>query len=991
MNKKLKTMIVIFSLAAVIALGGAFAFALSGDKAEHFDYSFAPMLSDGEDEPQEFAQTLPVTLKLVFEGYELGDYDYAGAEELLVYVDAGDAETVLFNPAWVSHLPPRAGYVFDGTDEDTQAIDPNGGTVFHLRFRRTNVVLRLELAENSNVSQAFALRFGTPIAPHLAEFAALMNDSSNSTFYKYGHVFNAWSQNIPSGATLPAGGLTLSATYKPAQWTASFAFDSRTNFTSAVTASASSAKVVFGESFTLPSAGGTVRNYGYELQGWIDDAGVSHAPGSSLVMDKENRSFTADWKPLTFDVTFVYKQGDNPADSTTQTVKYSFDQAFNFPVVDNPVTADTSSAWAQETGRVMRGHALSQWICQENSAIKFSPDEKGKLLLEGNMTLVATQNPAEYPVIFTWSGGTKTVMVKYAQSINSALTGTNGLVWLWDYAGDNNTVAFNAAPAANRAKTKGYSIDTWTEELRTGTSNDYNKSNHNPNFGTMSDNTRKFTAIETAIVYPVRLYEYNDARGQWNLRDTLQVTFDSYATPPNLYHATNVPGRYFMGWSANQNLNAVVGGGRDAQILMSEEGMNLYARYDSPVNYYVNFYDEYDKLVKTELVHTENKTQVSSIAPADRFQPTPPEGYHFTTWSDEDDGQTVALTRMPARRVNFYGEYKINRFDVVYKYKDKAGKWVETAALRHYSGQTLSVPSPLPNVTSSTYEAFFNTNTERFTGWNTGIVPGRDKAVGANSGKITYTAQYTKPKISNFTAALPRLQQPFAAGKPIDLALEDLVLTVTYDNGNVTKVDHIKGIKAKTVTYTPKKFEDAGQKEITITYKSPEGETVKATLPVSIAPRKALSIKMSKIPKKTSYTVGEKLNITGGEIEVRYNNDTRQIIPLNNSAVKVTGFSSKAAVAKQTLTVTYTSGNSSYTTSFVVTIKAKEQKRAKGDVNGDGKINSLDMLKIRQHILDIKKLTTAEFNAADINGDGKVNSLDAIQVLRHILDIKKIK
>lgn len=53
-----------------------------------------------------------------------------------------------------------------------------------------------------------------------------------------------------------------------------------------------------------------------------------------------------------------------------------------------------------------------------------------------------------------------------------------------------------------------------------------------------------------------------------------------------------------------------------------------------------------------------------------------------------------------------------------------------------------------------------------------------------------------------------------------------------------------------------------------------------------------------------------------------------------------------------------------------------------GDINGDGKVNSLDALWALQAASENRSLTSSQFLAADVNEDGKVNSLDALWILQ---------
>lgn len=61
-----------------------------------------------------------------------------------------------------------------------------------------------------------------------------------------------------------------------------------------------------------------------------------------------------------------------------------------------------------------------------------------------------------------------------------------------------------------------------------------------------------------------------------------------------------------------------------------------------------------------------------------------------------------------------------------------------------------------------------------------------------------------------------------------------------------------------------------------------------------------------------------------------------------------------------------------------------------GDVNGDGKIAATDYVAIKNHIMDVKKLSEFELMCADVNRDKKVAATDYVAIKNHIMDIKKI-
>ena len=52
----------------------------------------------------------------------------------------------------------------------------------------------------------------------------------------------------------------------------------------------------------------------------------------------------------------------------------------------------------------------------------------------------------------------------------------------------------------------------------------------------------------------------------------------------------------------------------------------------------------------------------------------------------------------------------------------------------------------------------------------------------------------------------------------------------------------------------------------------------------------------------------------------------------------------------------------------------------KGDTNGDGKAELIDIIKMNKHRLNKSQLEGAYLQAADVNGDGKVNLFDIVKL-----------
>ncbi len=81
-----------------------------------------------------------------------------------------------------------------------------------------------------------------------------------------------------------------------------------------------------------------------------------------------------------------------------------------------------------------------------------------------------------------------------------------------------------------------------------------------------------------------------------------------------------------------------------------------------------------------------------------------------------------------------------------------------------------------------------------------------------------------------------------------------------------------------------------------------------------------------------------------------------------------------------------------YTNAEPKTLVAEYQIIIYGDVDGNGKINSVDLLKLQRHILEIETLDFLSQKAGNINKNGKKpTSVDLLLIQRHILGLKQIE
>jgi len=217
-----------------------------------------------------------------------------------------------------------------------------------------------------------------------------------------------------------------------------------------------------------------------------------------------------------------------------------------------------------------------------------------------------------------------------------------------------------------------------------------------------------------------------------------------------------------------------------------------------------------------------------------------------------------------------------------------------------------------------------------------------------------------------------------------------------FDEDVITYTHYVPSTtKSVSLTATPKVSSSTVSGTGTITT-SANTTTAKLKVTSQVGTTKTYTITI--IKSASTIDNSTKVEDILNKVDVKYNNSYMSgIVEATTSTTLSNNINKVAPTANVTITdhnkkkktsklvtgdiITITNGNSSKTYTIVL----------KGDINGDGKVDSLDMLKIQKHIKKVYKLSGAASEAADTNYDNGINSLDLLRVQKHIKKVYKLK
>lgn len=295
-------------------------------------------------------------------------------------------------------------------------------------------------------------------------------------------------------------------------------------------------------------------------------------------------------------------------------------------------------------------------------------------------------------------------------------------------------------------------------------------------------------------------------------------------------------------------------------------------------------------------------------------------------------------------------------------------------------GETIKLNVEILPEEAKNHEVIYSSNNN-----NVAQVDGNGNITGIKSGKATITVKAKENNVSssvNITVYTPvsdviLQEDEIYLQKEEEITIKPIILPADASNKNIS----FKSLDTNVVTVTSNGLIKAIEEgTTTIEVKTEEGKITKQVKIIVLEQLEDADIKFSEELKINNNIISgwntKKLSVS----DIKEKITTKFDIEIYNSRGKK-------------LEENETIGTGSKIR-FLENGKVKMEYKIViyGDLNGDGKINSIDLLVLQRHILEIEQLQGPFLLAGNINKNGKnPSSIDSLLIQRHILELKLIE
>ena len=189
-------------------------------------------------------------------------------------------------------------------------------------------------------------------------------------------------------------------------------------------------------------------------------------------------------------------------------------------------------------------------------------------------------------------------------------------------------------------------------------------------------------------------------------------------------------------------------------------------------------------------------------------------------------------------------------------------------------------------------------------------------------------------------------------------------------------------VSGATVSGTGEHELKVGENTVTLTVKAASGKTADYTISV-VRKEGQGEIIIPEPEVTTDYTVGTYLTGISPETTVEA---FKKAFTVKNGTLKIFNSAGKEKTSGNIATgdkiTVYKSDNTEFLVKTVVIY---------GDINGNGKIDSIDLIRLQKKLINLSDITGVYSVAADVNRDNKLTSVDLIRIQKHLIKLITIE